>query len=227
MKEDKADQPSAWSPLGNPVKERFDLLPPRALARAAEIRATWAREHSDHAAQTWTTNTGPDQHINKALVHFYRWLSGDRSEDHLGHALCRAMFAVELDALAEEATAVKADDVVVSAPSPTIPPWACHCVRIVKGSWVDFQEETNCIPYWGDNKFATDKDCPDCHGDGGISKFRESRAKQAKWTDGSREHVETLVSSILDLYGDSPDMAKAVYESMNQKLYAASRGRPE
>lgn len=39
-----------------------------------------------------------EDHINHALQHLYAHLAGDRTDDHLGHAIVRAMFAYEVAA---------------------------------------------------------------------------------------------------------------------------------
>lgn len=222
MKDKNAHTPSEWQPIGNPVKERFDLLPPRALARAAQIRADAAKDHGDQAIQEWIHSTTPDQHVNKALIHLYMWLQGDRSEDHLGHTLCRAMFAVELDALREEQ--MKAMETTARSRTVVIPDWACHCVRIIDGSWIDTQSETNMVPYWGDNHFGTNKDCPDCHGDGGLARMhleRDKPYKETSWTFGSNAEIGMLVCRLTDLALDSPSAAESVLASMSAKFRTA------
>jgi hypothetical protein len=35
-----------------------------------------------------------EEHIEHLMVHALAWLAGDRSDKHLAHALCRAIFAV-------------------------------------------------------------------------------------------------------------------------------------
>ncbi len=36
-------------------------------------------------------------HIEHAIEHFRKALEGDRTEDHLGHGLARAFFAIEVE----------------------------------------------------------------------------------------------------------------------------------
>jgi hypothetical protein len=37
-----------------------------------------------------------DSHLNHALIHLFAYMAGDTSDDHLNHATCRLMFALEL-----------------------------------------------------------------------------------------------------------------------------------
>ena len=38
-----------------------------------------------------------EEHINHAVQHLFAYLAGDESDDHLSHAILRAMFAYEVD----------------------------------------------------------------------------------------------------------------------------------
>ena len=44
------------------------------------------------------------EHINHALYHIYRLLSSDVDEEHLAHAACRVMFALEVDLMKDKAS---------------------------------------------------------------------------------------------------------------------------
>lgn len=68
---------------------RFDLVPPSALERVAQTLHEGAEKYGEYNWQTINL----DDHINHAIAHVYAYLSGDDSEDHLTHAICRLMFA--------------------------------------------------------------------------------------------------------------------------------------
>lgn len=151
---------------GSPCSYRFDMLPPHALAAVAELRARAIERHGEDGIND-VYNTPDRQHVNRALTHIFAWLAGDETEkggdpgEHLVHALFRMLVAVESS--------------IVNAPAPSqepVPEWACHCVQRVVGSWTNYTS----IPHWGDNKFATNRNCPECHGDGGLSKHRAAQA---------------------------------------------------
>lgn len=38
-----------------------------------------------------------NDHLNHALQHIFAYLAGDEQDDHLGHALCRLMFAIVVE----------------------------------------------------------------------------------------------------------------------------------
>jgi hypothetical protein len=72
------------------VTTRFDLMPPAALIRIAEVLA----KGSHYGKDNWRLIPKGD-HINHAMRHLAMYLKGDASEDHLGNACCRMMFAIE------------------------------------------------------------------------------------------------------------------------------------
>lgn len=83
---------------------RFDLLPPLALAATAKVLARGAATYGE---RTWMGIT-VDSQLNKALQHIYAFLAGDETEEdgdpveHLRHASCRILFALELKELARQ-----------------------------------------------------------------------------------------------------------------------------
>jgi hypothetical protein len=70
---------------------RFDLIPQRAMFRLARVLDYGAKKY---APDNWRGIALHD-HLNHVAVHLYAYLSGDTSDDHLGHMLCRAAMAVE------------------------------------------------------------------------------------------------------------------------------------
>ncbi len=54
----------------------------RVLAEGAE----------KYGADNWR-NIDVNDHLNHLIIHAYAYLSGDRSDEHLSHVMCRAMMA--------------------------------------------------------------------------------------------------------------------------------------
>lgn len=63
---------------------RYDLLSPIALRRYAEAMAEGAAKYNDY---NWEKGMPVSDLLNHAIRHLYLYLSGDRTEDHLGHAM--------------------------------------------------------------------------------------------------------------------------------------------
>lgn len=78
---------------GTKLHYAFTDLDARALRRAAEVMAE-GREKYGPPDKVWR-RIDVEQHINHALAHLFRYLEGDTSEDHLAHAACRALGALD------------------------------------------------------------------------------------------------------------------------------------
>ena len=73
------------------VSHRCDLLPPLATLHVAGILHGGSLKYGD-----WNWFKIPmSDNLNHALVHIFAFLAGDTSDDHLGHAACRMMMALE------------------------------------------------------------------------------------------------------------------------------------
>jgi hypothetical protein len=91
------DVPTAKDGLQSEVNYRFDLVPPLALAKVAEVLHQGANKYGDNS---WVKLDDPTDHVSHALAHLYAFLAGDRQEgqpqDHLTHAACRILFALDV-----------------------------------------------------------------------------------------------------------------------------------
>lgn len=63
---------------------RYDLISPIALRRLAE---TYAEGAEKYGADNWKKGIPDSNLLNHALGHINAYRAGDRSEDHLAHAM--------------------------------------------------------------------------------------------------------------------------------------------
>lgn len=70
---------------------RCDLLPAAASLHIASILKGGAEKYGDN---NWR-KIESISHVNHALVHIFSHLHGDTQDDHLGHAACRMVMALE------------------------------------------------------------------------------------------------------------------------------------
>lgn len=72
---------------------RVDLLPPEVILQVSQVLSEGAEKYGE-----WNWESiGIRDHLNHALTHIFRFLTGDKSEPHLTHAICRLLFAAHLN----------------------------------------------------------------------------------------------------------------------------------
>lgn len=71
----------------------FDLLDPHAMFEMTKSLKEGAEKYG---VDNWRGISVRD-HLNHMLIHAYAYLAGDKSDDHLSHIMCRAMFAQAVD----------------------------------------------------------------------------------------------------------------------------------
>jgi len=72
------------------LTERLDLIPFSGIRRVGLAMAHGAEKYGE---KNWEKGFPLESILNHALVHVYRYLSGDRTEDHLGHAAANLLMA--------------------------------------------------------------------------------------------------------------------------------------
>jgi hypothetical protein len=68
-------------------------MPPAAFLAVAGVLKAGSEKYGDRNWRLITVR----EHLNHALTHAYRYLSGDTAEPHLSHAACRLMMALEIE----------------------------------------------------------------------------------------------------------------------------------
>jgi hypothetical protein len=81
---------------------RYDLISPIGLEAVARTCAEGAAKYSDY---NWERGMPVHDLLNHALRHIYRYLAGDRSEEHLPHAAWGLLAAIHSEALWPELNA--------------------------------------------------------------------------------------------------------------------------
>lgn len=75
----------------------FHLLPASAVFAAAETAKYGADKYGETFEHRNYIKIPVEDHINHCLQHLYAYLAGDEQDDHLAHAIVRAMFAYDTD----------------------------------------------------------------------------------------------------------------------------------
>jgi hypothetical protein len=75
---------------------RYDLISPVGLREVARTCAEGAQKYDDY---NWEKGMPVHDLLNHAIAHIFEFLSGDRSEPHLGHAAWNLLAAIHSDAL--------------------------------------------------------------------------------------------------------------------------------
>ena len=70
---------------------RYDLISPIGLRRLAE---TYAEGAAKFGQFNWENGMPVTDLLNHGIAHIYKFLSGDRSEDHLAHAAWNLLGAI-------------------------------------------------------------------------------------------------------------------------------------
>lgn len=63
---------------------------------AAEVAKYGAEKYGETFGNRNYTKISAEDHINHCIQHLYAYMAGDTSDDHLGHAIVRAMFAYDV-----------------------------------------------------------------------------------------------------------------------------------
>lgn len=72
---------------------RADLLPALATLEVAKVLKHGAAKYGPDNWRNLTT----EEILNHVQVHLLAWFAGDRSDDHLSHAACRCLMALDLE----------------------------------------------------------------------------------------------------------------------------------
>lgn len=85
---------------------RCDLLPAEALLAVAKVLKHGADKYGDG---NWRSIRIPS-HLNHAMTHILSYLAGDGQDEHLEHAACRLLFALDLKRIEDRVNAVIRED---------------------------------------------------------------------------------------------------------------------
>lgn len=99
-------------------KGRFDLLPPRALARLARHFEGGAVKYGD---RNWEKGQPLSRYFDSALRHLFKYIQGERDEDHLIAAGWNILCLAETEQrIAEDQLPKELNDLPIGTPAGTL-----------------------------------------------------------------------------------------------------------
>jgi hypothetical protein len=69
---------------------RFDLIDPDAMMAVAKVM--WETAQTGRPANNWR-KLPVGVHLNHLLIHLFKFMRGDRDEDHLARVMCRSFMS--------------------------------------------------------------------------------------------------------------------------------------
>ena len=79
---------------------RMEALMPNAILEVGKVRK---EGHDIHGYTDENYKLIPmREHVGRALGHLFKWLAEDKTNDHLSHAACRILMALEMEILEEQ-----------------------------------------------------------------------------------------------------------------------------
>lgn len=90
------DAPTVTNAKGGSQSEvlyRLDLVDPKVILEVARVLKEGADKYGE---ENWRLIDTKD-HLNHLLIHTYAYLAGDKSDKHLSHIICRAIFALGVE----------------------------------------------------------------------------------------------------------------------------------
>jgi len=91
MTQDRREYDTGAVRSGDCEQTRYDLISPIGLERLAQ---TYAEGAVKFGAFNWENGMPVTDLLNHAIAHVYKFLRGDRSEDHLAHAAWNLLGAI-------------------------------------------------------------------------------------------------------------------------------------
>lgn len=92
---------------------RFDLIPFAAVEALGRTLKEGAEKYGEY---NWQKGIPASDLLNHALQHIYKYLDGDYSEDHIGHAMTNLAFLAHFNSLSRK------PHIPIDKPAPAIEP---------------------------------------------------------------------------------------------------------
>lgn len=85
---------------------RYDLIPFAAMESMGRTLKEGADKYGEY---NWQKGMPTGDLLNHTLQHLYKFIAGDRSENHIGHAMCNLAFLAHFEMLNSDIERLSSD----------------------------------------------------------------------------------------------------------------------